>query len=39
MAKVIEFFKQRDWKPKCKWVPAGKHAKVLMFPTITKKSA
>jgi hypothetical protein len=38
-AKVIEFYKLRDWKPKREWVPAGQHAKVIMFPTTSKESA
>jgi hypothetical protein len=38
-AKVIEFYKLRDWKPKREWVPAGQHAEVIMFPTTNKKSA
>lgn len=39
MGKVIEFYKRRDWKPKREWVPAGQHAKVIDFHTISKKSA
>jgi hypothetical protein len=39
MTKVIEFYKRRDWKPKREWVPAGQQAKLIMFPTISKKSA
>ena len=39
MAKVIEFYKRQDWKPKREWVPAGQHAKVIMLPTTNKKSA
>jgi hypothetical protein len=39
MAKVIKFYKRRDWKPKSEWVHAGQQAKVIMFPTISKKSA
>ena len=33
MAKVIEFYKRVDWKPKREWVPAGQQAKVIMFST------
>ncbi len=40
MAKVIEFYKRRDWKPKREWVPAGRQAKVIMFPDMrSEKSA
>jgi hypothetical protein len=39
MAKVIEFYRRGDWKPKREWVPEGQNAKVIMFPTTNKKSA
>ncbi len=39
MAKVIEFYKRRDSEPKRDWVPAGRQAKVIMFPAESKKSA
>ncbi len=39
MAKVIEFYKRRDSEPKREWAPAGRQAKVIMFPTGSKKSA
>jgi hypothetical protein len=38
-AKLIEFYKRQDWKPKREEVPAGQHGKVIMFPTTNKKSA
>jgi hypothetical protein len=39
MAKVIAFYKRRDWEPKREWALAGHNAKVIMFPTTSKKSA
>jgi hypothetical protein len=40
MAKVIEFYRRRNWKPKRECVPEGQYAKVIIFPdTRSKKSA
>ena len=39
MAKVIEFYKRTDLAPKRQWVPVNQHAKVIMFPTRSEKSA
>jgi len=37
MAKVIEFYKRRDWKPKRELVAAGRQARVIMFPDMEKR--
>jgi len=39
MAKVIELYERQDWKPRSEWVPVRHNAKVIMFPTQSKKSA
>jgi hypothetical protein len=39
VAKVIEFYKREDWKPKRESIPEGQLAKVIMFPNTTIKKS